>query len=60
MTILSVGIGGLDYEAERIGEQLQDLLRASQEVIYRFEGSLGRVTVDDKGTMISILFGVVM
>lgn len=57
MTILFVGIGGLDYEASLVGEQLQNLLQSVQEVIYRFEGSLGKVAVDDKGTVLLILFG---
>ena len=57
MAILFVGIGGLDYEADDAYIQLQDFLQSSQEVIYRFEGSLGKVAVDDKGTILLILFG---
>jgi class 3 adenylate cyclase/predicted ATPase len=57
MTILFIGIGGFDYEAENAGEQLQNFLQATQELIYRFEGSLGKVAVDDKGTVLLILFG---
>ncbi len=58
MTILFVGIGNIDYEAEEAGERLQNLLQATQELIHRFEGSLGKLTVDDKGTVVLILFGV--
>lgn len=57
MAILFVGIGGLDYEAPEAHQQLQDFLQAVQEIIYRFEGSLGKVAVDDKGTILLILFG---
>ena len=57
MTILFVGIGGFDYEAEDTGERLQNFLQATQELIYHFEGSLGKVAVDDKGTVLLILFG---
>jgi len=57
MAILFVGVGGLDYEADDAYEHLQNFLQASQEVIYRFEGSLGKVAVDDKGTILLILFG---
>lgn len=57
MAILFVGIGGLDYEAVEASQKLQDFLQATQEVIYRFEGSLGKVAVDDKGTILLILFG---
>ncbi len=58
MTILFVGIGNLDYEADDASERLQDLLQAAQDLIHRFEGSLGKVNVDDKGTVLLILFGV--
>ena len=57
MTILFIGVGGFDYEAANTTKQLQDLLQATQEIIYRFEGSLGKVAVDDKGTVLLILFG---
>ena len=57
MTILFVGVGGLDYEAANIAQRLQNLIQATQEVVYHFEGSLGKITVDDKGTVILILFG---
>lgn len=57
MTILFIGIGGFDYEDANAGEQLQSFLQATQELIYRFEGSLGKVAVDDKGTVLLILFG---
>lgn len=57
MTILFIGIGGFDYEADDAGRQLQQFLQSVQEVIYRFEGTLGKVAVDDKGTVLLILFG---
>jgi class 3 adenylate cyclase/tetratricopeptide (TPR) repeat protein len=57
MTILFVGIGGIDYEAPNADRQIQNFLQATQEIIYRFEGSLGKVAVDDKGTVLLLLFG---
>jgi class 3 adenylate cyclase/tetratricopeptide (TPR) repeat protein len=57
MTILFIGIGGIDYDAADAGERLQTFLQAAQEVTYQFEGSLSKVTVDDKGTVLLILFG---
>ncbi len=57
MTILFIGIGGLDYKAPNAGEQLQNFIQATQELLYRYEGSLGKVAVDDKGTVVLILFG---
>jgi class 3 adenylate cyclase/tetratricopeptide (TPR) repeat protein len=58
MTVLFVGIGGFDYEAADAKDELQKLLQVTQEIIYRLEGALDKVTVDDKGTIMVILFGV--
>jgi tetratricopeptide (TPR) repeat protein/class 3 adenylate cyclase len=57
MTIMFIGIGGFDYEADNAVERLHQFLRATQEVIYRYEGSLSKVAVDDKGTVLLVLFG---
>ena len=57
ITILFIGIGGVDYEADDAGARLQNFLQAAQEVTYRYEGSLGKVAIDDKGTVLLILFG---
>ncbi|MEM7347511.1 MAG: adenylate/guanylate cyclase domain-containing protein, partial [Chloroflexota bacterium] len=57
MTIVFVGIGGFDYDAEEAGDKLHNLVKAVQELVYQFEGSLGKVAVDDKGTVLLILFG---
>jgi class 3 adenylate cyclase/tetratricopeptide (TPR) repeat protein len=39
-------------------EMAQDLLRAIQRMIYRFEGSLNKISQDDKGIMIDTAFGL--
>jgi predicted ATPase/class 3 adenylate cyclase len=57
MTVVFIGIGGFDYEAANAGERLQNFLQATQELVYRFEGSLNKVAVDDKGTVLLVLFG---
>lgn len=57
MTITFVGIGGIDYDAPEAAERLQQFLKAAQTLLYRFEGSLNKVTVDDKGTVLLLLFG---
>ncbi len=57
MTTVFIGIGGLDYESLGAVEQLQNFLQATQELVYRFEGSLNKATVDDKGTIMVVLFG---
>lgn len=58
MTILFVGIGGIDYEAPEAGHRLQSFLQATQELVLRFEGTLAKMAVDDKGTVLLLLFGV--
>jgi class 3 adenylate cyclase/tetratricopeptide (TPR) repeat protein len=57
MSLLFVGVSGLDYTAPDALERLQALLTASQEVIYRYEGSLNKLAVDDKGTILLAMFG---
>ncbi|MCB0191730.1 MAG: tetratricopeptide repeat protein [Anaerolineae bacterium] len=57
MTIVFVGIGGIDYDDPEAADRLQQFLRASQKLLYRFEGSLNKVSVDDKGTILLVLFG---
>lgn len=57
MTIMFVGVGGLNYEESGIFDQLQTFLTTTQKIIYRYEGSLNKIAVDDKGTVLLILFG---
>jgi len=57
MTILFVGVGGLDYTQTEAIDRLHAFLRATQETIYRYEGSINKLAVDDKGTILIALFG---
>ena len=57
MSLLFVGVSGLDYTAPDALERLQAFLTATQEVIYRYEGSLNKLAVDDKGTIFLAMFG---
>lgn len=57
LTVLFIGVGGFDYEADDITARLQTFLHDVQEVTYRYEGSLSKVVVDDKGTVLIVLFG---
>src|SRR5262249_33911760 len=57
MSLLFVGMSGLDYTAPDALERLQTFLTASQEVIYGYEGSLNKLAVDDKGTVLLAMFG---
>jgi class 3 adenylate cyclase/predicted ATPase len=57
MSVLFIGVGGLDYDqADAIG-RLHLFLRSAQEIIYKYEGSINKVAVDDKGTIFIALFG---
>ncbi|NJO84197.1 MAG: adenylate/guanylate cyclase domain-containing protein [Blastochloris sp.] len=57
LTIMFVGVGGIDYLREHVLDQLQPFIQSVQEIVYRYEGSLNKVMVDDKGTVLLILFG---
>ncbi|MFQ5613842.1 MAG: tetratricopeptide repeat protein, partial [Anaerolineae bacterium] len=57
MTVLFVGVDGLDYEQADAVSRLHAFLRASQETIHRYEGLINKLAVDDKGTILIALFG---
>ncbi len=58
ITMMFVGVGGLDYNHATILPDLQAFITTVQTIIARYEGSLNKVTVDDKGTVLLVLFGV--
>ena len=57
MSMLFIGVSGLDYTAPDALDLLQAFLTSVQEVIYRYEGSLNKLAVDDKGTILLAMFG---
>ena len=57
MSVVFVGIGGLAYEAPQALPQVDTFLRAVQDAVYRYEGSINKFLVDDKGTILMVLFG---
>jgi class 3 adenylate cyclase/tetratricopeptide (TPR) repeat protein len=57
MSVLFIGLRGLDYAQAGAMDRLHRLLRAAQETIYRYEGSINKLTVDDKGSVLLALFG---
>jgi class 3 adenylate cyclase len=57
MTALFVGIKRLDYSQPDAMHRLHQFTRGAQEIIYHYEGSMPRLTIDDKGTVLLILFG---
>ncbi len=57
MTVLFMGVGGIDYSHHDALDHLQSFIQTVQETLYSYEGSLNKVVVDDKGTVLVILFG---
>jgi predicted ATPase/class 3 adenylate cyclase len=57
MSVLFVGISGIDYAQASAVDMLHNFVRGVQETIQRYEGSLNRLAVDDKGTVLLALFG---
>jgi len=57
LTVLFVGIAGLQYERPAVTDRLHTFLRTAQETLYRYEGTLRQFIVDDKGTVVMALFG---
>ncbi len=57
MSVLFIGVGGLDYEEPDAIDRLHTFLRSAQQTIYAYEGSINKLAVDDKGTIFIALFG---
>lgn len=57
MTVLFIGIGGLDYADPDAVNQLHHFLRTTQDTLYRYQGSINKLAVDDKGTILLALLG---
>lgn len=57
MNVLFLKVNGLDDQHPDLLTHLHTLLRAIQTTVYEYEGSIVRVAVDDKGTILLILFG---
>ena len=57
MTVLFIGISGIDYEQPDAVARLHTFLGAAQEIIHKLEGSINKLAVDDKGTIMLAMFG---
>jgi predicted ATPase/class 3 adenylate cyclase len=57
MTVLFLGIGGISYQHADGPAQLQRWMTALQQTVYRYDGSINKLLVDDKGTIAIALFG---
>ena len=57
MSVLFIGVSGIDYDQPDAVATLHAFLRAMQGIIYRYEGDINKLAVDDKGTIALALFG---
>jgi len=58
LTVLFVSVvEGLDYNTPDVLEHLQAFTRTTQSIFLRYEGSINKIAVDDKGTILIGLFG---
>jgi len=57
MSVLFIGVAGIDYEEAVALQPIHAFLRSAQETIYRYQGSINKLAVDDKGTIFLVLFG---
>ena len=58
MTVCFVGFSGIDYDNDQAaGPRLSNFLLDAQQQIYRYEGSVNKLAVGDKGSVLLVLFG---
>lgn len=56
VTVLLVNLPGINHTSSL--ETAQETMRLIQQVIYRFEGSINKISQDDKGVMLDGAFGL--
>ncbi len=57
MSVLFAGLSGLEYDRPGAVEQLHGFLCTSQAIIYRYQGILRQLVVDNMGTVLVAIFG---
>ncbi|GAB4500344.1 MAG: adenylate/guanylate cyclase domain-containing protein [Anaerolineales bacterium] len=58
MSVVFIGLKDFDTLANEVNvARFQQFLEAAQHVIYRHEGSINKMAIDDKGTVFLVLFG---
>jgi predicted ATPase/class 3 adenylate cyclase len=57
MSVLFIKLHGVDYSTAEAVSHLHNFFRLAQDTIYRYEGSINKLSVDDKGTVLLALFG---
>ncbi len=58
LTVLFINLPILDQTGPHALDQAQTVMQTLQEVIYRFEGSLNKLNIDDKGITLVAAFGL--
>ena len=58
MTVCFIGFSGIDYNNDpAAGSRLSNFMLDAQKRIYHFEGSVNKLAVGDKGSVLLVLFG---
>jgi adenylate cyclase len=58
MTVCFVGFDGIDYVNDlEAGPRLSNFMHDAQEVIYYYQGSVNKLAIGDKGSVLLVLFG---
>lgn len=57
MSVLFIGVAGIDYNQSDAVARLHHFTGAAQEIVHRYEGSINKLAVDDKGTISIVLLG---
>lgn len=58
VTVLFINLRDMDFVAEDAADRLHTAMRLIQGGLYRFEGSVNKLLVDDKGTLVMGAFGL--
>lgn len=58
VAVLFIKVIGLHYNESGSLDELQQTMKIMQDVIYRYEGSINRFSVDEKGTIMLAAFGL--
>jgi len=56
--MLFIRITQLRYSSEDFVDKLQQAVLKMMQVVQRFEGTITRISIDDKGTVIKVTFGL--
>lgn len=58
MTVCFVGFSDIDYDHDpQAGTRLSNFMSDAQKMIYHYEGSVNKLAVGDKGSVLLVLFG---